>query len=163
DGAFGRRLRELRNERGLGLRAVALSAFTSKTQLGDYETGKRRPSADTVVELDRVLDARGELIELYRATDPDRKDQADPLNPGVWRRPDSENLADLLVRVPPDPSNALQIAHQWLITDPPQAYEMRTGRRIGVSTVEKLERRVAQLRRLDDHVGGSDTREVVTG
>jgi hypothetical protein len=63
----------------------------------------------------------------------------------------------------PTPDNALRLAHEWLVTDPPQVYEMRAGRRIGAAIVEQVEQRVQQLRLLDDHVGGRDTYQLVTG
>jgi hypothetical protein len=62
----------------------------------------------------------------------------------------------------PTAENAVEIAHQWLITEPPPVYEICSGRRIGVGTGEEVERRVHQLRLLDDHVGGNDTYAMVT-
>ncbi|ABW12068.1 hypothetical protein Franean1_2638 [Parafrankia sp. EAN1pec] len=60
-----------------------------------------------------------------------------------------------------DADTALRRAHEWLVTEPPQAVETRTGRRIGEAFTRKVEGRVAQLRRLDDFVGGRDLYELV--
>jgi transcriptional regulator with XRE-family HTH domain len=65
---------------------------------------------------------------------------------------------------PPSPAAGwLRIAHEWLVLDPPQVVQRRAGRRIGAGLLDQLEHRVAELRRLDDHLAGGDTYELVTG
>ncbi|MGH3921741.1 MAG: hypothetical protein ACRDTT_02505 [Pseudonocardiaceae bacterium] len=59
------------------------------------------------------------------------------------------------------PTLAIRLAHEWLVTEPPQIVEVRAGRRIGKGLVHKTERRVEQLRRLDDFIGGGDLHELV--
>lgn len=44
-----------------------------------------------------------------------------------------------------------------MLAEPPQVSDVRAGRRVGVGTVAKVEKRVHQLRVLDDYVGGLDT------
>ncbi|GAB3912572.1 hypothetical protein GCM10029964_120520 [Kibdelosporangium lantanae] len=51
--------------------------------------------------------------------------------------------------------------HQWLVAEPPQILEVKAGRRIGDGLVAKVERRVAELRRMDDYVAGGDLHDLV--
>lgn len=62
DPAFGVRLRELREQRGLSLRRLAQLALSSKSHLQEFEAGRKMPQADTVARLDAALDANGTLI-----------------------------------------------------------------------------------------------------
>jgi hypothetical protein len=59
------------------------------------------------------------------------------------------------------PGLAVRLAHEWLVTDPPQIVEVSAGRRIGEGLIRKVERRVEQLRRLDDFIGGGDLYQLV--
>lgn len=59
------------------------------------------------------------------------------------------------------PAVAIRMAHEWLVHDPPQLVEVRTGRRIGERLVRKTEHRVEQLRHMDDFIGGGDLHELV--
>ncbi|MCM3886052.1 hypothetical protein, partial [Frankia sp. R82] len=52
--------------------------------------------------------------------------------------------------------DAVRLAHEWLLTEPPQIMELTAGRHVGAALAERVEGRVVQLRRLDDHVGGRD-------
>lgn len=63
DGAFGRRLRELRTERGLSLRSLAAKTYVSKSRIQAYESGER-PSLATARALDEAVGAGGELVGL---------------------------------------------------------------------------------------------------
>jgi transcriptional regulator with XRE-family HTH domain len=54
-----------------------------------------------------------------------------------------------------------QLVHEWLVADPPQLTEPRAGRRIGTGLVDRVERRVEQLRHIDDFVGGRDLHDLV--
>ncbi|EWM19811.1 sporulation protein [Kutzneria sp. 744] len=65
-------------------------------------------------------------------------------------------MSAMLTHATVDADNAVRLAHQWLITDPPQLVATHAGRRIGENLAAELEQRVIQLRRLDDHVGGGD-------
>jgi hypothetical protein len=79
-----------------------------------------------------------------------------------WGRQENEALAGHLIAEPATADNALRLAHEWLVTEPPQVYELRAGRRIGVSMVRQIEQRVHQLRLIDDHAGGLDTYDRMT-
>jgi transcriptional regulator with XRE-family HTH domain len=64
DTAFGRRLAELRAERGLSLRQLGARAHYSRSQLSEMEHGKKWPSPAGAAKLDEALSAGGELAAL---------------------------------------------------------------------------------------------------
>ncbi|WP_433730160.1 helix-turn-helix domain-containing protein [Nocardia sp. CA-129566] len=61
----------------------------------------------------------------------------------------------------PPPGDPLRIAHEWLLNDPPPVEHMAAGRRVGSGLADEMERRVVELRRLDDVVGGTTLHPVV--
>jgi hypothetical protein len=81
----------------------------------------------------------------------------------VWTRDDTHALAAMLVGdvVPADHETARSLAHEWLVSDLPQVIELRSGRRIGEGIVATVQRRTAELRRLDDQLGGGDLLGIV--
>ncbi|GLL07228.1 helix-turn-helix domain-containing protein [Dactylosporangium matsuzakiense] len=155
---FGEAMRERRKAADLSLRALARQAHVNPGHLSRIEAGSRPPTVAVAEAVDQVLHADGALVALVgpRATPAWR------LGRDTWQRGDTEALAAALVEEPPTPSNALRLAHEWLIAEPPQVYELRAGHRIGESTVDQVERRVHQLRLLDDHVGGEGTYVLLT-
>ncbi|MGI5211509.1 helix-turn-helix domain-containing protein [Plantactinospora sp. CA-290183] len=70
DPRFGPELRRLREERGLSVRELASAGLTSKTQIHDLETGRRRPTVATAAHLDRALNAGGHLAAMVREAGP---------------------------------------------------------------------------------------------
>ena len=54
-----------------------------------------------------------------------------------------------------------RLAHMWLICDPPQVIELNAGRRIGEALVSAVEHRVIQLRRADDFITGTASRDLM--
>lgn len=64
DPHFATKLRELREARGLSLRALAGHVYYSKSRLHQVETGSKRPTADIATRLDKALDAGGELAAM---------------------------------------------------------------------------------------------------
>jgi transcriptional regulator with XRE-family HTH domain len=50
----------------------------------------------------------------------------------------------------------LRVAHEWLVTDTPVKVQTAAGRRVGATLAADLERRVIELRHLDDVIGGMD-------
>jgi tetratricopeptide (TPR) repeat protein len=54
-----------------------------------------------------------------------------------------------------------RLAHVWLISEPPQTIELRSGRHISGSLISAVEHRVIQLRRADDFVTGPASHELV--
>lgn len=59
------------------------------------------------------------------------------------------------------PEDPLRVAHEWLVSDSPSSIQSASGRRVGAGLVEQLERRVIELRHLDDVIGGRDLFPVV--
>ncbi|MEU6696368.1 helix-turn-helix transcriptional regulator [Pseudonocardia sp. NPDC046786] len=57
--------------------------------------------------------------------------------------------------------DALRIAHEWLVADTPMRVQLRAGRRVGDALATELERRIVELRHLDDVVGGNDLFPIV--
>lgn len=84
-------------------------------------------------------------------------------------RPVSEEItkayADVLGAEPETPTlpqgDPLRIAHEWLLADTPPMEHMAAGRRVGSSLADEMERRVVELRRLDDVVSGTTLHPVV--
>ena len=60
------------------------------------------------------------------------------------------------------PADPLRVAHEWLVSDGPAIVHCASGRRVGDSLATELERRVIELRHLDDFVGGADLFPVVS-
>lgn len=81
-----------------------------------------------------------------------------------WTGAESGNLAVLLregAELSITADTVSRLAHEWLVVEPPQVVEVRAGRLVGDGLVSKVERRVAQLRRMDDFVAGGDLHELV--
>lgn len=68
DARFPERLRTLRRARGLSLKGLYRIAHVSVSSLSEYETGRRRPSAEMARTLDLALDAGGELAAMVVET-----------------------------------------------------------------------------------------------
>jgi hypothetical protein len=54
-----------------------------------------------------------------------------------------------------------RLSHMWLISDPPQVIELKAGRRVSEALVSAVEHRVIQLRRADDFITGSASRDLM--
>ncbi|MGH3912567.1 MAG: helix-turn-helix domain-containing protein [Pseudonocardiaceae bacterium] len=65
---------------------------------------------------------------------------------------------DILYDPPDDP---LRAAHEWLVSDSPTVVQSRSGRRVGSSLASELEKRVIELRHLDDLMSSDDLFPVV--
>ncbi|MEU7750611.1 helix-turn-helix transcriptional regulator [Micromonospora sp. NPDC049171] len=154
---FAERLRTLIKSRGVSYRALAGKTFYSKSYLHDLACGRKNPTVNTAQRLDAALEVGGMLAALAVAPG---AEEGSAVTYGL--RCDAEQLADLLVAQTPNPEIAAALAHQWLIAEPPQRYELSAGRRVGDETVARIEGRVRQLRRLDDHVGGAETYTMVS-
>jgi transcriptional regulator with XRE-family HTH domain len=151
---FGEAMRRLRGQ--VSLRELARRAHIDPGHLSRIEAGRRPPTPEVAAAIDTALCAGGELATLAEASGTPW-----PVDSGVWLRRHAERLAAALVDEEPTRDNAVRLAHDWLIAEPPQMYELRAGRRIGPGTVARIARRVQQLRRLDDHAGGGQTHALV--
>ncbi|MEW2430821.1 helix-turn-helix transcriptional regulator [Micromonospora sp. NPDC047644] len=67
DRRFGAMLRQLREETGLSLWALAQLTHRGKSHLHELEIGSKAPTADTAQHLDQVLNAGGALARLVTA------------------------------------------------------------------------------------------------
>jgi hypothetical protein len=54
-----------------------------------------------------------------------------------------------------------RLSHMWLVCDPPQAIELRSGRHVSDALVGAVEHRVIQLRRADDFITGAASRDLM--
>ena len=155
-------IQRLRRQRGVSLAELGRAINYSRKTVWDYEQGRRTPTPDVVLALDNALAADGYLTQLAAVASTDASAAATPaLREDAWRRCDAEDLAARLVGNAPTADNALAIAHAWLVTTPPQDYQLAAGRRIGHDLVDQLAARVHQIRLVDDHVGGLDTAAMV--
>lgn len=131
DPAFPRRLRELREQAGLSLRALATQALSSKSHLADFESGRKAPSVEAVERIDQALSAGGKLARM--------------VSPAPhWRSPDLRRRSVV--------SLAAGLAAGFTAGVSPDPY-VGTGQRL----VTQAQNRTTRLRRLDDHLGGADT------
>lgn len=61
----GKRLKELREAKGLLGRQVGAIFDIDKSAVSEWETGKSAPDRRKLVKLDELYDARGEVLALY--------------------------------------------------------------------------------------------------
>ncbi|GAB3696035.1 helix-turn-helix domain-containing protein [Saccharopolyspora tripterygii] len=77
------------------------------------------------------------------------------------KRPVAPDVADayeqvLGVPLRPAPADPVRVAHEWLVGESPMVVQVRAGRRVGAELATELERRVVELRHLDDVVACRD-------
>jgi transcriptional regulator with XRE-family HTH domain len=170
DPGFGPRMRELRMDRGLSLRALATRALSNKSQLQAFEAGTQRPSADTVRRIDEALDAGGELVGLLREVDPGSRSAAQALEfapswsravdlaAALWRDDANRRVAS---RLGFDASAFLTPTIRWL-TSPLDERASGTGAvPVSEADVAVVREATAMFRSLDNHYGGGHIRERV--
>ncbi|HET8683251.1 MAG TPA: helix-turn-helix transcriptional regulator [Micromonosporaceae bacterium] len=68
DPRFGRLMSQLRASRGLSLRALAGLVYLSKSRLHEFEASSALPTVDQARQLDAILDANGDLVDLLLVT-----------------------------------------------------------------------------------------------
>lgn len=86
------------------------------------------------------------------------------LNNGDWSTDQSVELAELVregVELSVTAETVARLVHEWLVVEPPQLVELHAGRRIGDALMSKVERRIAELRRIDDFMAGGDLHRLV--
>lgn len=167
--AFAAELRQARADAGLSLADLARHAHVNRGYLGHVEHAQRWPSRPVVAALDRVLAADGRLVAAWTAADTTppavgpEGDDALSLPLDEWSASDATELADRLTgpEITLTPAVARRLVHQWLVAETPQTVQITSGRRIGAGMVDTVARRVAQLRRVDDHIGGRELRPLV--
>lgn len=155
-------IQRLRGERGLSLAELGRLINYSRKTVWDYEQARRIPAPDVVQALDNALGANGYLVQLGALASAEGSPSTIATLPeSAWRRGDAEDLAARLTGTAATADSALSLAHAWLVTAPPQDFQLAAGRRIGHDLVDQLAERVHQIRLIDDHVGGLDTAATV--
>jgi DNA-binding Xre family transcriptional regulator/tetratricopeptide (TPR) repeat protein len=173
-GSIGYQLRRLR---GLTQEELADRANVSRDLVAKLEQGRRQTARiSSLVSFARALDV--ELSELVERAMPglETEDGA-PMVSGTIGRDvpelsfalggcaprDAVSVVERLVGddVALSLAGIAQLVHEWLVVEPPQLAEPRAGRRIGTGLVDRVERRVEQLRHIDDFVGGRDLHDLV--
>jgi len=81
DPAFPARLRELRQQAGLSLRALAAATMSSKSHIQEFETGIKVPSRETLALLDQAVRADGTLEAMVISLEPRWEEPALPIQP----------------------------------------------------------------------------------
>jgi transcriptional regulator with XRE-family HTH domain len=137
-------------------------ATVTRHEVSRWERGVRLPTR-WLPWLAAVLGVSRDELEAATVPTRGRRGESAPRDLAVptpwctdeWGRADAEAVAQVLTA---DHGNGLaaRVAHEWLLADAPQVYEMRSGRRVGVALAETIRRRSDHLRRMDDVVGGTD-------
>ena len=73
---LGRRIRKLRERAGLTQTELAKLVLSSKSAISEYELGNRPPDVKLDQRLEEVLDAGGQLIELWHLLELGEQDSA---------------------------------------------------------------------------------------
>lgn len=152
----------------------------SQAQVNRIEKGPAPKNIDTLTHWARVLRIPADLLWFdlpgHRRTKPASvRELFEPhatrfagsalsLTSDDWTNGHSQDLAELLregAELPITTDTVDRLVHEWLVVEPPQILEVRSGRSVGEGLVVKVERRVAQLRRMDDFVAGGDLHELV--
>jgi transcriptional regulator with XRE-family HTH domain len=134
--AFGAVLRRMRNARGMSLRELSRTAPLDPGHLSKIENGRRHPTLDVAKAVDRVLQAKGELIALAQLQRSERVRQALPFDP-MRRR----SLLALGIAAPALASTGL--AGQG------------KRRKVGINDAKELQETAAWLYGLDYQHGGA--------
>lgn len=164
---FGTRLRELRTERGMSLRALAVRALSSRSRLSEYEHGRALPPPDVAEEIDAALQAGGELVAILSGA---RRaiSTAEGLEfPASWPR--AVEVACGLWRGDMERRNLLRNAAFAAVAFatpamrallPGEEHPTGSGRvDVEEPDVETVRRMTATLRTLDNEYGGGHIRE----
>jgi transcriptional regulator with XRE-family HTH domain len=85
------------------------------------------------------------------------------LDKQVWSRDEVRILSDAFDEAISRTASAdiELLAHEWLSADPPQRFELDSGRRVGESLISAVEQRVIQLRHADDYISGRSSYALV--
>lgn len=130
--SFRTAMKALRETAGLSHYDLSRRIPWSTAAIGHAETGRRRPSSQLAAALDEVLGANGLLIALAAA-----------------ERVQGRNVDDVKRR---------SLLTAGIVATASLAVPAREASgRVSGSDVEQLVRRTAELRRLDDSLGGADT------
>jgi hypothetical protein len=128
----------------------------TQAQLSRIESGPPVKDLERLIEWARALHIPASLLcfklpEHWLARAPEEParlvSEDDPVRGNLLA---SKPAASVLETVTSDdalvatPALAIRLAHQWLVSDPPQIVETRAGRQIGEGLTRRVERRVEQ-------------------
>lgn len=151
----------------------------TQAQISRIENGAPSKNIDTLTHWARILHIPPDLLwfdipgsrritaaSVNELFDANGSNMTEPLklHSGDWSSDNSGELAELLregAQLPINAATVTRLVHEWLVTEPPQLVEVQAGRRIGEGLVGKVERRIAELRRIDDFVAGGDLHGLV--
>jgi len=163
------RLRQVRKAAGLTPEELAYRLGVDRSTVGRWEAGETEPLAWLRPKLAKLLGLTNR--ELAAVLGMQVAGQSTPsassslrLDGADWTQTSSRELVAVLSNLPDSPAGTdtmTRLVHEWLVIEPPQLIELQTGRRIGEALVSKVERRVAELRRMDDYVAGGDLHRLV--
>jgi transcriptional regulator with XRE-family HTH domain len=170
DAQFGLRMREMRQARGLSLRALASRALSNKSQLQAFEVGKEWPTTDTARRIDEALGANGELATLVIVQDRPRATAVGLEYASDWTRAISV-AADLwrgdlrhhgrARRSSFDASVFVAPAMRWLTASFDERPCGSGSRPVDEPDVETIRRATTLFRSLDNKYGGGHIRDMV--
>ncbi|MFI1577082.1 transcriptional regulator [Embleya sp. NPDC020630] len=137
-------------------------ATVTRHEVSRWERGTRLPTR-WLPWISTVLGISRDELEAAAAPLRGRRSQIAPKAPGSatpwcteeWTRADAEAVAHALTADHAE-GLAARVAHEWLLADAPQVYEMRSGRRVGTALADTIRLRSDRLRRMDDIVGGTE-------
>lgn len=169
DPAFAVSMRELREERGLSLRALERRALISRSRLSEYETGKALPAADVAERIDAALRAGGDLVAVLanarRAVTaagglefPASWPQAVEATAGLWRA-DAQRRGS--IREAAFAASAYLTPAMRAMIPPEERLAGEGTRDVDEPDVETVRRMTSTLRTLDNQYGGGHIRETV--
>jgi transcriptional regulator with XRE-family HTH domain len=177
---FGRKLKELRELRGLSLRRLGTMIHCSHGHLWDLESGTKRPSVSVAALLDQALVAGGQLSAMVSEvsadmdTRPVALDQAVvPMPSGLEFAPDWRHGIDvavdlwrgdmqrrnLLRQVGFSATAFLPAAMRWLMSSFDERPTGNGERLIGTADVQTVRSMTSTYRALDNQFGGGHIRD----
>ncbi|MFB8235487.1 transcriptional regulator [Kitasatospora purpeofusca] len=134
-----------------------------------WETGRHAPKAwlPHILDVLEIPEEAAALLDQPAARTRRPHSDENPLlglpDP-VWDRSQADSLLAMLdAPGSVEPDTVRQLAHAWLICEPPQVLHQRAGRCIGDSLVTEVRARTNTLRRMDDYLGGLDLIAQVMG
>lgn len=149
---IGKRIRFFRKQKNLTIAALAELADIGEDTLSNIELNKQKPHSRSIQKIARALEINPQQLTASKI-----KYNTFIFDTAEWKKETSELLSRLLTGSQTIPNQYVdRIVHQWLVTPAPQTIEIQAGRRIGKNLVSKVQRRVIQIRHMDDFVGGRD-------
>lgn len=161
-------MRRLRTERGLSQAVLAERLHHSGALVGKIEKAERLPSVEFCERADAVLHTGGILLKMRPAVDPQSRCEYACFTEPTWSigatlralRELNGGWVDRRDFIAVTGSALVAAAVRWSSAVSLSDIPVGGARRLGASTLERLSRRLADLRVLDDELGGTVLRDV---